>query len=162
MVWAASPQLRERALGIGTEISDWQRTGAVTSSGLRAEWWQRSLGFIRESPLIGHGTGSIPSLFRRVASGEFVAAQPHNQILTVGLQVGLPGIALLIAMWMAHAGFFARAGGAAAMIGFAVVAQNIVSSLFNSHLTDFTQGWAYVIGVGICGGLALAAKERAT
>ena len=27
-----------------------------------------------------------------------------------------------------------------------------ISSLFNSHLFDFTHGWAYVIGVGIAGG----------
>jgi hypothetical protein len=33
--------------------------------------------------------------------------------------------------------------------------QNVVSSLFNSHLFDFTQGWLYVIGVGIAGGMVL-------
>ena len=36
-----------------------------------------------------------------------------------------------------------------------MVVQNVVSSLFNSHLFDFTQGWAYVIGVGIAGGMVL-------
>ena len=33
--------------------------------------------------------------------------------------------------------------------------QNIISSLFNSHLFDFTHGWTYVIGVGIAGGTVL-------
>jgi len=36
--------------------------------------------------------------------------------------------------------------------------QNIVSCLFNSHLFDFTQGWLYVFGVGVTGGMAL--RER--
>ncbi|MGZ8372511.1 MAG: O-antigen ligase family protein, partial [Rhodoplanes sp.] len=36
-----------------------------------------------------------------------------------------------------------------------VVVQNIVSSLFNSHLFDFTQGWTYVFGVGVLGGLVM-------
>ena len=36
-----------------------------------------------------------------------------------------------------------------------VVIQNITSSLFNSHLFDFTQGWLYVFGVGVCGGTLL-------
>jgi O-antigen ligase len=159
LAWSASPQLRQRALAVGTELGDWQASGAVTSSGLRAEWWQRSLGFMAERPLTGHGTGSIPSLFRRVATGEFVATQPHNQILTVGLQVGAIGIVLLLATWAVHAGLFLRAGGLAGMIGAALVLQNVVSSQFNSHLGDFTQGWAYVIGVGICGGVALARRD---
>ena len=33
-----------------------------------------------------------------------------------------------------------------------IVVQNIVSSLFNSHLFDFSQGWLYVFGVGAAGG----------
>ena len=40
-------------------------------------------------------------------------------------------------------------------VGLVVVVQNIVSSLFNSHLFDFTQGWTYVFGVGIAGGMIL-------
>ena len=38
-------------------------------------------------------------------------------------------------------------------IGLVVVAQNIVGSLFNSQLFDFTQGWVYVIGVGVAAGV---------
>jgi O-antigen ligase len=36
-----------------------------------------------------------------------------------------------------------------------VVTQNIVSCQFNSHLLDFTQGWLYVFGVGVFGGMVL-------
>jgi hypothetical protein len=39
-----------------------------------------------------------------------------------------------------------------------VVLQNVVSSLFNSHLFDFHEGWMYVIGVGVAGGMVLRAK----
>jgi hypothetical protein len=34
-----------------------------------------------------------------------------------------------------------------------------LSSLFNSHLFDFTQGWTYVFGVGIIGGVALQRRQ---
>jgi len=61
---------------------------------------------------------------------------------------------MLIAMWVAHVYLF-RGGGTAAWIGLAVVVQNIVGSLFNSHLFDFTHGWGYVIGVGIAGGMIM-------
>jgi hypothetical protein len=39
------------------------------------------------------------------------------------------------------------------------VVQNIVSSLFNSHLFDFTAGWLYVFGVGVVGGMVLRQKD---
>jgi hypothetical protein len=31
--------------------------------------------------------------------------------------------------------------------------QNFFTSLFNSHLFDFHEGWMYVLGVGIAGGM---------
>ena len=45
-----------------------------------------------------------------------------------------------------------------ALIGIAIVTQNIVGGLFNSHLFDFTQGWFYVFGVGVLGG-ALSMRD---
>jgi O-antigen ligase len=41
-----------------------------------------------------------------------------------------------------------------------VVIENVVSSLFNSHLFDFTQGWLYVFGVGVAGGVVLRERDR--
>jgi O-antigen ligase len=35
------------------------------------------------------------------------------------------------------------------------VVENIVSSTAHSHLFDFTNGWLYVFGVGVLGGMAL-------
>jgi hypothetical protein len=40
-----------------------------------------------------------------------------------------------------------------------VVVQNIFTSLFNSHLFDFHEGWMYVLGVGVAGGMMLGAKR---
>jgi O-antigen ligase len=42
-----------------------------------------------------------------------------------------------------------------AWFGLAVVVQNVVGSFFNSYLFDFAQGWLYVLGVGIAGGMVL-------
>ena len=43
-----------------------------------------------------------------------------------------------------------------------IVVQNVVSSLFNSHLFDFSQGWLYVFGVGVAGGTVLKQRGSAT
>ncbi len=35
-----------------------------------------------------------------------------------------------------------------------------MSALFNSHLFDFNEGWMYVLGVGIAGGMVLGTGKR--
>jgi len=72
----------------------------------------------------------------------------------VAIQLGLIGAGVLWAMWIAHLLLF-RGPGLVEWIGLVVVVQNIVGSLFNSHLFDFTQGWVYVFGVGVAGGMVL-------
>jgi O-antigen ligase len=44
-------------------------------------------------------------------------------------------------------------------IGLLVVVQNVFISLFNSHLFDFHEGWMYVLGVGVAGGMTLRARR---
>ena len=53
-----------------------------------------------------------------------------------------------------------RGEGLMAWIGFLVVAQNMLTSLFNSHLVDFVPGWMYVLGVGVAGGAVLGARSQ--
>ena len=69
------------------------------------------------------------------------------------------GVLLLYAMWLVHLLLF-RGEGFVAWIGLLVVVQNIFTSLFNSHLFDFHEGWMYVLGVGVAGGMTLAARKR--
>jgi hypothetical protein len=71
------------------------------------------------------------------------------------------GVVILYTMWFAHFSLF-RGEGLAAWIGLLVVLQNIFSSLFNSHLFDFHEGWMYVLGVGVAGGMVLRAGARHT
>jgi hypothetical protein len=41
-----------------------------------------------------------------------------------------------------------------------VVVQNFFTSLFNSHIFDFNEGWMYVLGVGIAGARMLQAGRN--
>ena len=95
-----------------------------------------------------------------------VADNPHNQTFAVGIQIGAVGALVLWAMWIAHFLLFRGQGpydsGLAAWIGPVVVVENIVSSTAHSHLFDFTNGWLYVFGVGVLGGMALRDREQPT
>ena len=83
---------------------------------------------------------------------------PHNQIFAVAIQLGAVGAVVLLAMWIAHFMLF-TGGGLVAWIGMTVVADNFLSSLFNSHLFDTGQGWLYIFGVGVAGGMVLRAAQ---
>jgi O-antigen ligase len=90
-----------------------------------------------------------------------LTTNPHNQVLTVAIQLGFLGAIVLIAMWVAHMALF-RDRSPFAWLGLVIVVQNVVGSLFNSYLFDFGQGWLYVLGVGIMGGSVLRVTESAS
>ena len=157
VLWASSPYLRERVVKIPQEIASYDALRHDTSAGARIEFWKDSIEIMREAPLAGHGTGAITTAFARLAGTASSATNAHNQMLTVGIQLGLIGIAALIAMWIAH-GLMFCGPGVAAWIGLVVVLENIIASAFNSQLFDFTTGWIYVFGVGVAGGMVMKGR----
>jgi O-antigen ligase len=201
-VWVSSPYLRQRVSQAVQDVQFSDQSRVVSPVGLRLEFWRKSLGFLAQVPIIGHGTGTIPQLFRRDATAQThpmaITTNPHNQVLVVALDLGLLGTIVLLAMWLAHLKLFSRAskmarstnslcslaqrGGEStedarltsmlavaqtdrsqdhallAWFGLVIVVQNIVCSMFNSHLFDFSQGWLYVWGVGVLGGSILHAS----
>jgi O-antigen ligase len=160
LAWVSSPYLRQRVLGIEDEIEVYRTQHVGTSTGYRIEFWTKSLKYIATAPIFGHGTGTIREQFREDEAGEGLAGapdNPHNQTLSIALQLGLIGVGVLYAMWFAHLLLF-RAGGLAGWMGAAVVIQNVVMSLFNSQIFYFAPGWLYVFGVGVLGGVVL--RER--
>lgn len=164
VAWQASPYLRSTADTFSSDYRLYKERGAPTSMGLRLEFWRKSLGFFAEAPIKGHGTGATQGLFEQVAvggadkaSGE-VIGNPHNQTLNVAVQWGAIGIVVLYATWILHL-FLFRGDGLVNWIGLLVVVQNIFTSLLNSHLFDFHEGWMYVLGVGVAGGMVMGARR---
>ncbi|WP_246738344.1 O-antigen ligase [Bradyrhizobium sp. CCBAU 051011] len=165
LAFAVSPLLQRKAAAIVSDYQLYKQDNLVTSVGLRLEYWRKSLQFFAASPVVGNGTGATLGLFQRAASGGAdrataqVIGNPHNQTLAVAVQWGAAGIIVLYAMWFAHLRLF-RGEGLVAWVGLLVVVQNIFTSIFNSHIFDFHEGWMYVLGVGVAGGMVLQARSR--
>jgi O-antigen ligase len=166
-LWAVSPGFQSRVMRSLHEV-DAFRANATRVDGYNAggaerlEFWRKSIDFVRSAPIIGHGTGSTKGLFAAEAAGQTglmakVTSNPHNQTLAVALQWGIVGCAFLYAMWGAHLllfrnGLVDQRNDLLSWIGLLAVVQNLASSLLNSHLFDFYQGWLYVLVVAIVGG----------
>jgi O-antigen ligase len=130
---------------------------ATISTASRIDFWQKAVEFIKAAPLFGHGAGSTKSLYaslereRPSPYGEAVP-DPHNQFFAIAIQAGLIGGFVLLMMWVVH---FRLMWGESAihLLGQAVVLQNVLGSLFNSSLSQVTQGTLYCLAVGILGAL---------
>lgn len=164
LTWQTSSTLHTTVETFSVQYRLYKDKGIPTSVGLRLEFWRKSLGFFAEAPVVGHGTGSTRALFEQAATGgpyqasSEVIGNPHNQTLNVAVQWGIIGVIILYAMWGLHLLLF-RGNGLAHWLGLLVVVQNVFTSLFNSHLFDFHEGWMYVLGVGIAGGMVLNSRR---
>ena len=107
--------------------------------------------------MLFRSTGSTKSLYQSLEATR--PPDPHNQFFAIAIQVGLVGGAILIVMWAVHFSMFVG-GSFASAIGQAVVIQNIIGSLFNSHLSTVTQGMLYCLAVGLLGGIVQRARRR--
>ncbi len=158
-IWFTSSNLQNRVYGAFEEVQEYVRDNRSTNSGLRIEFYVKSFELISRAPLLGHGTGTISSSFAKLTVGETGAtsvptANPHNQLFAVAIPLGLVGAGLLLAMWASHLLLF-RSADLVDWIGLVVVLQNVISSMFNSHLMDFAHGWLYVLGLSVAGGVTL-------
>jgi O-antigen ligase len=159
VMWVSSAGLRTRVYSVATEIQEYRTKDVSTSSGIRLEFWRKSIQLIAAAPIFGHGTGTVLDRFRELAKGHtgaeaVVTDQPHNQTFQIAIQLGLVGAALLFGVWISHLLLF-RGGGLVAWFGVGVVVDNMLACLFNTYLLEFTLGWTYVFGVGVLGGMVL-------
>ncbi len=74
LAWAASPHLRWTTATFLRDYQIYRELNQPTSIGLRLEFWEKSLRFFAEAPIIGHGTGSTRGLFEQAATGPKVLA----------------------------------------------------------------------------------------
>ncbi len=157
VAWTFSPAVSKR-IGLEWYNLSPQQGAPENWRGGRGDFWQQSIKFIGQAPLLGHGLGSIPRLFEQAASSRGdglsnTTIDPHQQTLAIGIQLGLLGMATLWLMWLTHLAHFWRKAGIGSL-GIIVVLQNIVGSFFDSLIFEFTMGWFYVLTVGLIAGMA--------
>lgn len=163
LVIAFSPFIMwDRSVEAWQNLRLYQVSDFDTSVAERLTFWKKSIHFIGEAPVFGHGTGSTNKLFHDSTIGQkgleaIDTHNPHNDTLLVGIQLGVVGMVLLWAMWVSHLMLF-RGPGFYQWAGTCVVVSNIIGSAFNNYLLEINHGLFYVLGVGIAGAGVL--RER--
>lgn len=145
-----SSSLHQRAALAYHEFSAAQPDKAATldsSVGQRIEFYRNTLEIVRQRPLLGAGTGGFRQAYAEQVrgSGRLATHNPHNEYLMVAAQLGLAGLALLLALFAVQW----RAAAQLPSMREQVLARGMVLSIVtasavSSTLIDHAEGWFYV------------------
>ncbi len=167
LVLATSVSFRERTVAVVSEAQAYSEGDrSPTSSGLRLGYWHRAVQAIAERPLIGHGVASWNNEFRRLEGSHLRDDQsrlrnPHQEYLQWTVQLGVVGLALFLAFFVAllhdTRGFAPATRHAAGSL----IAIFAVACLFNSSLYDALIGDYFCILFGLLLAAGLASDQPA-
>lgn len=153
LITVGSQNFRHRMTQVASEVTAYSQTRATdSSSGERLIYWETSLQAIAEKPLLGHGAGSWNFEYRKHL-GEIPAPltsdNPHQLFLLWGVEGGLVGMALLIAVLWSLVAFSKQQETADALTLQALVLALVISGMFNSMIFGIGMGDFFCIGFGI-------------
>lgn len=138
-------------LGIKNYKSDMQqyKHGNVnTSMGYRMVFHRVGEELIKEKPLFGHGTGSYTNSFTNYAQQHninIISANPHRDLLFVGVETGVLGMIIFIIMLLAAVYELIKLDKYYRVIGLSLVIGYISASIENSFFMDNVTGITFVV-----------------
>lgn len=147
LLYEFSPAVRSGLLEYANERSEMQQGNYNTSAGLRAQFHKNSLIMFKQSPIVGHGTGSYPSHYKALIAGtdQAINTQPHGDLYLVAVELGVIGLLAFIAMLFANAfELFKMKNRSMQTMGFALLAGYLIALTQNSFFTDNVTGLAFM------------------
>lgn len=161
-VYQFSETLKARVHKAFDEANHWQQgQGNRTSIGLRFDYYSNTLAIIRTHPLVGTGTGGFAHAYDAQVRGTAMAESnnPHNQYLLTTAQFGLPGLALLLLLYVTLWRSSARLPDNLRHIARGVLLAYLVGNLFNSFMLDFSERLFFAWICGVLFGIRASHKE---
>jgi O-antigen ligase len=147
-----SSALHERVTATIAEIADWQAGKPAQLRNMRLESWSNSLKIVREHPLVGVGTGGFAAAYAKQIEGTSMRplGQPENQYLLTTVQLGVVGLAALLALFAVQWSLASRlATRTDTNLARGLVITMAVGCMFNSFLLDHTEALFYAWLTGL-------------
>lgn len=169
-LYAVSPKVQNRVEAVKNEVRAFsfdKGADVVTgsSSGIRLHFWHLAVQSIVEKPVLGSGAGSWSSEFNRLErlhNPEHQDIQPmgnpHQEFLLWGVQLGVPGILLLVGLMISMLKDTLAMDQMAARAAQSVLLALAIACLFNATLYDALIGDFFCAALGFL--LALGSCEQ--
>ncbi|MCK9174394.1 MAG: O-antigen ligase family protein [Desulforhopalus sp.] len=142
-IYCTSAHVSTRVNQAIAEVKKYHPEDSRTSLGMRFDWWHNSVTLIKESPIIGYGTGSFRAA-QLLVKNKWTkrTVNPHNEYLLIFVQLGIIGEALFLLMLCSLFAFSCKLPeeeknllqGAVVAFAWACLAN---SFLFDSHPSNF-------------------------
>jgi O-antigen ligase len=149
---APSSAFHQRVQTTIEEISDWRAGKPAQLSNMRLEAWSNSVEIVKSHPLVGAGTGGFAAAYARQVQGTSMMPlpQPENQYLLTAIQLGIVGLAALLALFAVQWRLASRlATRMDTDLARGLVVTMVVGCLFNSFLLDHTESLFYAWLTGL-------------
>jgi O-antigen ligase len=149
--YSVSGNLQERTQEAVHDVQQWTPGAADrTSVGQRLEYALTTVRIIAEHPLTGVGAGGFATAYEKATTSTLVTRNPHNDYLMIGAQIGVPGMILLVALYVLLWRDASRLGSRLDrdLLRGAVLTL-AVGGLFNSLLLDHAEGlfFAWIVAL---------------
>ncbi len=156
-----SPKVQKRLNLVKSEVQEFsikQSANVVTgsSSGIRLHFWHRAVQSISESPLLGSGVGSWSNEYNRLETRQNPASfrigergNPHQEYLLWGVQLGIPGVLLLLTFLAAVFRDTVGTDPDSTRAAQSVLAALVVTCFFNSPIYDALIGDFFCVALGL-------------
>ena len=120
---------------------------AADSVGLRMEWYRNTLRMVAQRPILGAGTGGFPDAYAAFVGDPDASkpTHPHNQFLMTAAEMGIVGLAALLAVFVTLWRSAARIPDLLRReLARGLVLTFVIGCLFNSLLIDHAEGLFFV------------------
>lgn len=135
-----------------------------SSLGIRLMLVQNSLELIKLKPLFGFGSGSFHNAYGNVVpdslKGKVEGTNPHNQYLLTWVELGLPGLILLLAIFATLFMQFVKHSSLENHLGMGLLLCMMIGCTMNSWLLDYTSCIFFVTMAAVCVGYNFSIKTR--
>ncbi|BBO59697.1 O-antigen ligase [Mycoavidus sp. B2-EB] len=148
-----------RLADTGSEISSYQQHNQSNATGLRLEWYRKSMELITQRPVFGYGAMGVHEAFKQLTHGYTgargaITANPHNQYLLFAVELGLVGLGLFIHLLVQIARAAIRLPPDSRQLLCTWLFIFTLGCLVNSLLLDISEGNLFVLLSGILIGCA--------
>ncbi|MDB5990759.1 MAG: hypothetical protein JWQ10_2162 [Herbaspirillum sp.] len=156
LLYSLSDHVRARSENMVLEVHNYEKSNALNSSGTRLTFYVAGAKMFLAHPFFGTGTASFAENFvptaHRLAppDDEFynVRAQPHSEVVLMGVQLGIVGLGLYFALMATLGLVFRKQRTYQADLLFLLCISFAVPACFNSLMWDITEGHWFVLLAG--------------
>ena len=153
----SSSKVRDRLSLVETEVQSYSSQAAPsTSTGIRLNFWLTAMQAIGRHPLAGAGVGSWSTEFNQLQREKNPAhididsnGNPHQEYLMWGVQLGVPGILLLVALMFSIFRDTMKMEKNHARAAQSALLALTIACLFNSSIYDAQIGDFFCILIGL-------------